>query len=92
LRRYRQLWRDWLAPTMGRVHPSDLRRADAADLLAAMAAAGQSMSSVRQAATILNSCYQWAVDTGRAGVNPIIGTPLPDGTRITGARRRRPSD
>ncbi len=90
LRRYRQLWRDWLAPAVGRVHPSDLRRGDAADALAAMADAGQSMSSIRQAATILNSCYQWAVDTGRAGMNPIIGTPLPDGTRITGARRRTP--
>jgi len=91
LRRYRQLWRDWLAPTVGRVHPSDLRRADAAGALMAMADAGQSLSSIRQAATILNSCYQWAVQTGRAGSNPIIGMPLPDGTRITGARRRRPN-
>jgi hypothetical protein len=90
LRRYWQLWRDWLAPAVGRVDPIDLRRGDVADALAAMAGAGQSMSSIRQAATILNGCYQWAVDTGRAGVNPIIGAPLPDRTRITGARRRRP--
>lgn len=87
LRRYRQLWRDWLSPTLGRTHPDDVARADVEAALAAMGERGQSASSIRQAATVLTGCYAWAVADGRATANPTLRARLPDGSQITGARR-----
>jgi len=88
LRRYRQLWRDWLSPSLGRTHPDDVGRADVESALAAMGERGQSASSIRQAATVLTGCYAWAIAEGQATANPMLRAHLPDGTQITGARRR----
>jgi site-specific recombinase XerC len=87
VRRYRQLWRDWLAPSLASTHPNVLHPAQVEATLAATANAGQSASSVRQAATVISSLCRWAQDTGLANYNPALAARLPDGHRITTRRR-----
>jgi hypothetical protein len=87
VRRYRQLWRDWLAPSLGSTQPNDLHPAQIEATLAAMANAGQSASSVRQSATVIASLCRWAQDTGLANYNPALAARLPDGHSITTRRR-----
>jgi hypothetical protein len=87
-RRYRQLWRQWLAPRLGHHHPDDVQRRHVERCLAAMDTAGQSSSSVHQAAVLLSGAYQWAGSTGRSNYNPAVGVRLPDGTILAANRRR----
>ena len=87
IRRYRELWRDWLAPTLGATRPDELHPAQIEATLTAMADHGLSASSIRQAASLLARAYRWAQDTGLANYNPVLASRLPDGARITIRRR-----
>jgi len=88
LRRYRQLWHQWLAPSLGHHRRDDVRRRQVERGLAALATAGQSSSSTHQAAVLLSGAYQWARDGGRSSYNPALGARLPDGTILAATRRR----
>lgn len=88
MRRYRQLWRDWLAPQLGTLRPEDLRRPQLERTLAAMAKAGQSPSSIHQAAVLLSGCLARAWRDGEIDRNPALGIRLPDGTTLAPPRRR----
>jgi hypothetical protein len=87
IRRYRELWRDWLAPALGSARPHELHPAQIDATLAAMSDHGLSASSIRQAASMLARAYRWAEDTGLANYNPALDSRLPDGARITIRRR-----
>jgi hypothetical protein len=88
LRRYEQLWRTWLAPSLGPTHPDNLRPADIEAALRAMDSAGQSQRSIHQAAVVLNNALAWACDQRAVAANPVTGCELPNGTNITAARHR----
>lgn len=88
LRRYRQLWRQWLSPALGPTPPDELTRRRVQDSLGAMAKASQSSSSVHQAAVLFSGCLAWAHRQGHLGANPALGLRLPDGTRLAPPRRR----
>jgi hypothetical protein len=87
IRRYRELWRDWLAPTLGATRPHELHPAQIEATLTPMADHGLSASSVRQAASLLARAYGWAEDAGLANYNPALASRLPNGGRITIRRR-----
>jgi hypothetical protein len=87
-RRYEQLWRTWLEPSIGDLDPDQLRPEDIEAALEAMAAAGQSRRSIHQAAVVLNTAYAWAAPQRIARGNPVLRCELPDGTTIIGTRRR----
>lgn len=87
IRRYRELWRDWLAPSIGATRPHELHPAQIEATLAAMSDHGLSASSIRQAASLLARAYDWAQDTGPANYNPALASRLPSGARITIRRR-----
>jgi hypothetical protein len=88
IRRYRQLWRHWLSPTVAQVEPSRLQPHDLEGAVAAMADAGQSPSSVHQAAILLSGCFAWAARQGTLGRNPAFGLRLPNGNRLAAPRFR----
>jgi site-specific recombinase XerD len=88
LRRYVQLWRTWLAPTLGAIPPNDLRRADLEHALAHMHDAEQSDRSIHQAAVLLNTAFAWAHEHGIVETNPVVGCELPNGGTLTASRRR----
>jgi hypothetical protein len=88
LRRYQQLWRTWLAPSLGAIPPDEMHRADVEHTLTAMHEAGQSERSIHQAATVLNTTLAWARDQQLTRTNPVIGSELPNGTTITATRHR----
>jgi len=88
VRRYRQLWNQWLAPTLGPTAPDAVTRRDLERGLAAMARAGQSASSIHQAAVVLSGAHQWARGNGHSSHNPALGARLPDGTIMATTRRR----
>ncbi len=88
VRRYEQLWRTWLAPPLGTTSPAGLRTRDIETALATMARSGQSLRSIHQATVVLNSAYAWARDHGLMDRNPVLDCELPDGTSLTGSRRR----
>lgn len=88
LRRYRQLWRQWLSPALGPTPPDELTRRRLQDSLTTMAEAKQSPSSVHQAAVLLSGCLAWAQRQSHLGANPALGLRLPDGTRLAPPRRR----
>ena len=88
LRRYRQLWRTWLSPVIGKVHPNDLRPRHVERALSAMAAAGQSERSIHQAAVVLNSALAWALTNNLVPLNPVPRSRLPYGTQIAASRQR----
>jgi len=88
LRRYQQLWRQWLAPDLGQLQPAALTRARIERTLRHMAGAGQSPSSVHQAAVVLSGSLAWAHDHGQVSRNPTLGLQLPDGSRLAPPRHR----
>ena len=88
LRRYRQLWRHWLAHDLALTVPRDLSLIQLERPLATMAKAGQSSSSIHQAAVLLSSCLAWAQRQGHLPTNPALGLHLPDGTVLAPPRRR----
>jgi hypothetical protein len=88
LRRYEQLWRTWLAPSLGAIAPDELHHAEIAHALTAMHNAGQSQRSIHQAAIVLNTTYAWARQQQLTQANPVLGTELPNGTTITATRNR----
>jgi hypothetical protein len=87
VRRSRELWRNWLAPTLGATRPHELHPAQVEATLTEMADQGLSASSVRQAASLLAHAYGWAEDAGLANHNPALVSRLPNGGRITIRRR-----
>jgi site-specific recombinase XerC len=88
IRRYSQLWRHWLSPTLAHLVPAALRPPDLEKSIVAMADAGQSPRSVHQAAVLLSGCFAWAKRRGRLDINPAFGLRLPDGTRLASPRLR----
>ena len=88
LRRYDQLWRTWLAPSLGAIAPGELHRVEVERALTAMHNAGQSERSIHQAAIVLNTTFRWACDQQLTRVNPVIGSELPNRTTITATRHR----
>jgi hypothetical protein len=70
------------------VHHDDLQRSAVEAALATMATSGQSISSIRQAATIFNGCYSWAVTAGKTRSGALPEIQLPDGTYLTARRRK----
>lgn len=88
LRRYQQLWRQWLTPDLGHIEPSAITRARIERTLRHMAGAGQSPSSVHQAAVVLSGSLTWAHDHGQVRRNPALALRLPDGTRLAPPRHR----
>ena len=88
LRRYEQLWRTWLAPSLGAIEPNDLRPADVEHALDHMHQAGQSERSIHQAAVVLNTTLAWAHEQLIVDTNPVTGCELPNGTTLTTTRRR----
>ena len=88
LRRYEQLWRDWLSLTLGATHPDDVLSSDVEAALASMARTGQSPRSIQQAAVVLNTTYGWAREQQLAATNPVAHCELPDGTTLIGTRHR----
>jgi hypothetical protein len=91
VRRYEQVWRTWLAPTLATTAPNDVKKCDVETALTVMAQAGQSRRSIHQAAVVLNATFAWGRDHGLASKDPVLGCELPDGTVLTGTRRRRAS-
>jgi hypothetical protein len=88
LRRYEQLWRTWLAPSLGAIAPDELHRAEVERALTAMRDAGQSERSIHQAAIVLNTTLAWARERRLTRTNPVLGSELPNGTTITATRHR----
>lgn len=86
--RYRQLWRDWLSPTLAAADPAGITRRQLERALAAMAKAGQSASSVHQAAVLLSGTLAWAHRHGHVATNPTLGLRLPGGAVLAPPRRR----
>ena len=87
-RRYRELWRRWLSPTLGAPPPDELTRRHLQEPLTAMAEAGQSPSSIHQAAILMSGSFAWARRQGLLTANPALGLRLPDGTRLAPPRLR----
>jgi hypothetical protein len=88
LRRYQQLWRQWLTPYLGQLQPDALTRVQIERALEHMEAAGQSPSSVHQAAVVLSGALAWAHDHGQVRRNHALGLRLPDGTKLAPPRHR----
>ena len=88
LRRYQQLWHQWLAPDLGHIEPGALTRARIERTLRHMAGAGQSPSSVHQAAVVVSGCLAWAHNQAQVRRNPALGLQLPDGTQLAPPRHR----
>lgn len=88
LRRYHQLWRQWLAPHLGHLDPAALTRTRLERTLQHMADAGQSPSSIHQAAIILTGALNWAHHNQHLPNNPALHLRLPNGTRLAPPRNR----
>lgn len=88
IRRYRQLWRDWLSPSLATRSPTELSRPAMERTLVTMAKAGQSHSSTHQAAVLLSGGLAWARRQGHIEHNPALALRLPDGTVLAPPRRR----
>ena len=88
LRRYEQLWRTWLSPTLAPIHPDTVRRVDVETALKSMAHVGQSPRSIHQAAVVLNTTFAWACEQRLTRANPVTGCHLPNGSTLTTSRRR----
>ncbi len=87
-RRYHQLWRQWLSPTLTGLRPATLDVPDLEAALDTMANAGQSHSSIHQAAVLLSGALTWAQRQGQLKTNPARGLQLPDGTPLGTPRQR----
>ena len=88
IRRYRQLWADWLAPTLGSLPAGRVTTARVDRVLRAMSGSGQSASSVHRAAIVLSGVFHGAHDAGTVNANPMIGLTLPNGDTLQRPRRR----
>jgi hypothetical protein len=88
LRRYRQLWRQWLSPTLTAIRPAEITRDQLEQALTAMADAGQSHSSIHQAAVFLSGSLAWAQRQGTLATNPAYALRLPDGRTLAPPRQR----
>ena len=88
MRRYRQLWMDWLGPMVGQLPAGRVTTARLERVLQAMARSGQSASSVHQAAIVLSGVFHGAHDAGTVNANPMIGLTLPNGDTLQRPRRR----
>ena len=88
LRRYRQLWNQWLSSTLTTTRPAEITRDQLEHALTTMAHAGQSASSVHQAAVLLSGCLAWAQRQGYLVTNPALALPLPDGRTLAPPRQR----
>ena len=88
LRRYRQLWHQWLSPTLTATRPAQITRGQLEHALTTMAHAGQSPSSSHQAAVLLSGCLAWAQRQGYLTTNPALGLCLPDGRSLAPPRQR----
>lgn len=88
LRRYHQLWRQWLAPSLAPVPPEQLTSNDVERALESMATARQSTRSIHQAAVVMSGCLAWAKRRGLVEHNAATGMRLPDGSRLGTPRRR----
>jgi hypothetical protein len=62
--------------------------ADIEMALNAMVQAGQSRRSILQAAVVLNTAFACSRQHHFAPANLVLGCHLPDGTALTGTRRR----
>ncbi len=89
IRRYRQLWTDWLAPTLGQLPAARVTTARLERVLRVMARSGRSASSVHQAALVLSGAFKAAHDAGTVRTNPMIGLTLPNGDTLQRPRQRR---
>ena len=87
IRRYHQLWRQWLSPTLSQLPPT-VRPHDLEASLVTMAEAGQSPSSIHQAAILLSGCFAWATRRRTLDTNPAFGMRLPNGKRLASPRLR----
>jgi hypothetical protein len=90
LRRYRQLWHQWLSPSLASARPDQITRNQLEHALRTMTHAGQSPSSIHQAAVLLSSCLAWAQRQGYLTANPAFALRLPDGRTLAPPRRRGP--
>ena len=88
LRRYRQLWNQWLSPTLTATRPAEITRDQLERPLTAMAHAGQSPSSIHQAAVLISGCLAWAYRQGHLATNPAFALRVPDGRTLAPPRRR----
>ena len=88
IRRYRQLWADWLAPKLGQLLAGRATTTRLERVLRTMDRTGQSASSVHQAAVVLSGAFHNAHQTGTVNANPIIGLTLPNGETFQRPRRR----
>ena len=88
LRRYRQLWNQWLSPTLTATPPAEITRDQLEQALATMADTGQSPSSVHQAAVLVSGCLAWAQRQGYLAINAAYALRLPDGRTLAPPRRR----
>jgi hypothetical protein len=88
LHRYRQLWRDWLSPTLAARNPADIGRPALERALTGMTKGGLSASSIHQAAVFLSGCFAWAHRQRTIDRNPALALRLPDGTILAPPRRR----
>jgi hypothetical protein len=88
LHRYRQLWRQWLSPTLGARPTDGLTRYELEQTLTAMATAGQSHSSIHQAAVLLSGALAWGKRHEYLDHNPAPGLRLPNGTSLGPPRHR----
>jgi HNH endonuclease len=88
LRRYHQLWRQWLAPNLGPLDPASLTSTKLQRSLRHMADADQSPSSIHQAAIILTGTLSWAHHNQHLPHNPALNLRLPNRTRIGPPRHR----
>ena len=88
LRRYHQLWRQWLAPTLASLPPGQLTSPDIERALNKMSTARQSTRSIHQAAVVMSGCLAWAKHRSLVQYNAATGMRLPDGSRLGTPRRR----
>jgi hypothetical protein len=87
-RRYEQLWRTWLSPSLAAMHPDQVECTDIEAALKSMDHAGQSRRSIHQAAVVLNTTLAWALGQHMTRSNPATRCRLPDGTSLTATRHR----
>jgi site-specific recombinase XerD len=88
LRRYEQLWRTWLSPSLGAQARDSVRAVDIESALNAMHEAGQGQRSIHQAAVVLNTAFAWAKRQNITRANPVLRCELPDGTTLITSRGR----
>ena len=79
LRRYRDVWANWLADRVGHVPIEDVTPPLLQDAVDAMAEARQSEGSINQALSLISGALTLAVRHGHIDTNPITLISLPNG-------------